>query len=131
MSKPVYLSDTAYVSLHEIKSRKVDMARMSGNSEEESQKIGADFIQTLVNEATAALSDIITWPFDPQMCSRGYPFRKWRQVSTGYMCHHEVTDSEVQIHFFCHGKTDYVNAFSRLTTVYTYVPYYLPGDDPQ
>jgi len=131
MSKPVYLSDTAYVSLHEIKSRKVDMARMSGNSEEESQKIGADFIQTLVNEATAALSDIITWPVDPQMGSRGYPFRKWRQVSTGYMCHHEVTDSEVQIHFFCHGKTDYVNAFSRLTTVYTYVPYYLPGDDPQ
>lgn len=130
MNKPVVLSDTALVSLHEIKSRQVDMARMSGHSEEESQEIGAKFITDLVNDAEAALSGITTWPVDAQMASRGYPFRKWRQSTTGYLCHHEVTGSEIQVHYFCHGKSDYVNAFSRLTTVYTYVPLYLPGDDP-
>ncbi|GAA0328105.1 hypothetical protein L9H26_08225 [Morganella psychrotolerans] len=130
MSKPVYLSDTAYLSLHEIKSHQIDKARQAGHSEENSQKIGAELVQNLVTEATKALSDIVTWSVDPQMASRGYPFLKWRQKSTNYLCLHEVTDSEIQIHFFCHGKTDYVNAFSRLTTVYTYVPYYLPGGDP-
>ena len=129
MPRQVYLSDTAYVSLHEIKSRQVDRARIMGYSEEESQAIGAKFVEALVKESTAALSDIATWPVDPQMAARGYPFRKWRQRSTGFLCHHEVTDAEVQVHFFCHGKTDYVNTFSRLTTVYTYVPLYLPGDD--
>lgn len=130
MPLSVYLSETAYVSLHEIKSRQIDMARMSGHTEEESQKLGAEFVQNLVIEATQALTGMVTWPIDPQMASRGYPFRKWRQASTGFLCQHEITRSEIQIHFFCHGKTDYVNAFSRLTTVYTYVPYYLPGDDP-
>lgn len=130
MSKPVFLSDTAYVSLYEIKSRQIDKARLAGYSEEESQTIGATFVADLLKEATDALSSITTWPVDPQMASRGYPFRKWRQKTTGFLCHHEVTGSEIQVHYFCHGKTDYVNAFSRLTTVYTYVPFYLPGDDP-
>lgn len=129
MSKPVYLSETAYLSLYEIKSRQVSMARSSGYSEEVCQKIGADFVSNLVTEATQALSGIVTWPVDPEMASRGYPFLKWRQKRTHYLCLHEVTDSEIQIHFFCHGKTDYVNVFSRLTTAYTYVPYYLPGDN--
>ena len=130
MTKQVFLSDTAYVALHEIKSRQVDKARMSGYSEEDSQAIGAKFVEDLLNESTDALSGITVWPVDPQMASRGYPFRKWRQKSTGFLCHHEVTESEIQIHNFCHGKSDYVNAFSRLTTIYTYVPLYLPGDDP-
>jgi len=39
MSKPVYLSETAYVSLYEIKSHQIDMARISGHTEEQSQKI--------------------------------------------------------------------------------------------
>lgn len=130
MNKPVFLSDTAFVSLYEIKSRHIDKARLAGYSEEESQEIGAKFAADLLKEATDALSGITTWPVDPQMASRGYPFRKWRQRSTGFICHHEVTPSEIQVHYFCHGKTDYVNAFSRLTTVYTYVPLYLPGDDP-
>ncbi|WP_105634031.1 hypothetical protein [Cronobacter dublinensis] len=130
MSKPVFLSDTAYVSLYEIKSRQIDKARLAGYSEEESQTIGATFVADLLKEAIDALSGITTWPVDPQMASRGYPFRKWRQKTTGFLCHHEVTGSEIQVHYFCHGKTDYVNAFSRLTTVYTYVPFYLPGDDP-
>ncbi|EQA5719167.1 hypothetical protein ACX4ER_000688 [Cronobacter dublinensis] len=130
MNKPVFLSDTAYVSLYEIKSRQIDKARLAGYSEEESQTIGATFVADLLKEATDALSGITTWPVDQQMASRGYPFRKWRQKTTGFLCHHEVTGSEIQVHYFCHGKTDYVNAFSRLTTVYTYVPFYLPGDDP-
>ena len=130
MNIPVFLSDTAYVSLYEIKSRQIDKARLAGYSEEESQTIGATFVADLLKEATDALSGITTWPVDPQMASRGYPFRKWRQKTTGFLCHHEVTGSEIQVHYFCHGKTDYVNAFSRLTTVYTYVPFYLPGDDP-
>lgn len=130
MNRQVFLSDTAFVSLHEIKSRQIDKARMSGYSEEDSQVIGATFVTDLVNDANAALSGITIWPVDPQMASRGYPFRKWRQRSTGILCHHEITESEVQVHYFCHGKTDYVNAFSRLTTVYTYVPLYLPGDAP-
>ncbi|ELY6210446.1 hypothetical protein SNQ23_000226 [Cronobacter dublinensis] len=130
MNKSVFLSDTAYVSLYEIKSRQIDKARLAGYSEEESQTIGATFVADLLKEATDALSGITTWPVDPQMASRGYPFRKWRQKTTGFLCHHEVTGSEIQVHYFCHGKTDYVNAFSRLTTVYTYVPFYLPGDDP-
>ncbi len=62
------------------------------------------------------------------MVSRGHPFRKWLQESIGYLCHHEVTSNEIQIHFFSHGKTGYVNAVSRLTIVYTYAPYYLPGE---
>lgn len=95
MPQSIYLSETAYVSLHEIKSRQIDMARMSGHTEEESQKLGAEFVQNLVIEATQALTGMVTWLIDPQMASRGYPFRKWRQASTGLLCQHEITRSEI------------------------------------
>ncbi len=42
MPKPVWLSETAYLSLHEIKSRQFDMVRMSGHTEENGLKIGEE-----------------------------------------------------------------------------------------
>lgn len=88
------------------------------------------YVDALIDAAVAAVGDTrLQWPVEMSMYERGLPIRRWYDTHTRHYCFYDDSSDEIEILYFCHERQNYQNMLYRLMSLYTYVPYLLPGEE--
>lgn len=119
MKKPVFLAETAYASLEEIKHYQRDINMRSGEGYPVSTEKSQDFIEKVILRSTDNItSSLISWGFDVDMADRGIVVKKWFDHETGYLCFFDDSGNDIAILYYASPKQDYINALYRILSVY-------------